>query len=55
MVDLFFYVSEDVVALGGDAVPVHDVSSLSTSLGQHAFFQNQGVHEGDKVSSQLSR
>ncbi len=55
VVDLFAHAPEDVLALGGDVASASDVSSLSTSLAQHAFFQNQGVHEGDKVSSQLSR
>ncbi len=55
VVDLFVHVSEDVVALGGDVAPASDVSSLSTSLAQHAFFQNQDVYESDKVSSQLPR
>ncbi len=55
VVDLFAHAPEDVLALGGDVAPASDVSSLSPSLAQHAFFQNQDVHEGDKVSSQLSR
>ncbi len=54
VVDLFAHAPDNVLALGGDEGHASEGSSLSTSLAQHAFFQNQGVHEGGKVSSQLS-
>ena len=53
VVDLFAHAPEDVLALGGDAGHVSEGSSLSTSLAQHLSFQNQGVHEDDKVSAKL--
>ncbi len=37
VVDLFAHASEDVLALGGDVVPASPLSSLSSSLAQHAF------------------
>ena len=55
VVDLFAHAPEDALALVEDVVPASDVSSLSTSLAQHAFFQTQDVYESDKVSSPLSR